>query len=483
MIGPSSVNERIALMRTAVLGTLREQCGAEADGAHCFFVPGRIEVLGKHTDYAGGRSLLAAVDRGFVIAAVPRPDDVVCVINSSSGERIEIQAGEVRSGIGNSAVGSSATGAMRDAAGGGSPDGYPSAPRAVLPAWGRYPLTVVRRSCANFPEATGGADIAFTSDLPQAAGLSSSSALVVATFLVLDAVRGMSETGSYAAAIRDNAELAGYLGAVENGMTFGALAGEPGVGTMGGSEDHTAILNARAGRLVQFSYAPVHFEDDVAMPAGWTFVVGATGVRAEKAGAALARYNRLSADAQLLVRLWHEEAGSAVTSARRNSRSASNPMTLAGITVDPDAALRLRELVRHRGGAQADRLLARLAQFTAESDEIVPAARAALDRGDMTGFSALVSRSQQLAEHALENQVPETTHLVDTARPLGATAASSFGAGFGGSVWALVRESEAAVFLHDWRSQYHERFPERGDASEFFITPAAGPATRLGGGS
>ena len=29
------------------------------------FVPGRIEVLGKHTDYAGGRSLVAAVPRGF----------------------------------------------------------------------------------------------------------------------------------------------------------------------------------------------------------------------------------------------------------------------------------------------------------------------------------------------------------------------------------------------------------------------------------
>ena len=32
-----------------------------------WFVPGRLEVLGKHTDYAGGRSLLAAVDRGVTI--------------------------------------------------------------------------------------------------------------------------------------------------------------------------------------------------------------------------------------------------------------------------------------------------------------------------------------------------------------------------------------------------------------------------------
>ena len=39
-----------------------------------FFVPGRIEVLGKHTDYAGGRTMVAAVERGFCIAALPRDD-------------------------------------------------------------------------------------------------------------------------------------------------------------------------------------------------------------------------------------------------------------------------------------------------------------------------------------------------------------------------------------------------------------------------
>ena len=30
-----------------------------------FFVPGRIEVLGKHTDYAGGRSMVAAAERAY----------------------------------------------------------------------------------------------------------------------------------------------------------------------------------------------------------------------------------------------------------------------------------------------------------------------------------------------------------------------------------------------------------------------------------
>ena len=45
--------------------------------ARRLFVPGRIEVLGKHTDYAGGQSLTCAVERGFAVSYSPRRDDRV----------------------------------------------------------------------------------------------------------------------------------------------------------------------------------------------------------------------------------------------------------------------------------------------------------------------------------------------------------------------------------------------------------------------
>src|SRR5262245_14051894 len=45
--------------------------------AWAWWVPGRIEIFGKHTDYAGGRSLMAAVPRGFVMAAAPRTDRII----------------------------------------------------------------------------------------------------------------------------------------------------------------------------------------------------------------------------------------------------------------------------------------------------------------------------------------------------------------------------------------------------------------------
>ena len=54
-----------------------------------------------------------------------------------------------------------------------------------LGRWSNYPMTVVRRVARNFPDARRGCSMAFASDLPLAAGMSSSSALMVMTFLLL----------------------------------------------------------------------------------------------------------------------------------------------------------------------------------------------------------------------------------------------------------------------------------------------------------
>jgi galactokinase len=410
------------------------RAGVDRNSAvHAFMVPGRIEVLGKHTDYAGGRSLLVAVERGFVILAAARADHHVRVMDALSGEVVD-----------------------------------PSMAPATAPPWARYPATVTHRLDRNFSSVRRGCDIAFASDLPPAAGLSSSSALVVAVYLALDAVRHVSDTATYRDRIGSAEQLAGYLGAVENGLDFGDLAGEAGVGTMGGSEDHTAILAARRDRLVQYGFAPVTFEASVPMPTSYLFVIAASGVRAEKAGAALGAYNHLARQVHHLLELWRSATGTTA------------PSLAAAVRSEPDAALRLGRIVRDRlDAAEAEPLLARLAQFVTESEELVPGAAGALQRGDLAAFARHVDRSQQLAEHALGNQVPETGDLVRTARTLGAVAASAFGAGFGGSVWALVPSAAAEQFLGAWRGAYVARFPQHEAECTFFTTRAAPPASRL----
>lgn len=54
--------------------------------AVAFRVPGRVEVVGKHTDYAGGRSLTLACDRGFGVVGVSRPESGVILLDAVRGE-------------------------------------------------------------------------------------------------------------------------------------------------------------------------------------------------------------------------------------------------------------------------------------------------------------------------------------------------------------------------------------------------------------
>ncbi len=55
-----------------------------------WWIPGRIEVLGKHTDYGGGRSLLCAVERGFHLVARPNSEGIVRLLDAKTGARLEV---------------------------------------------------------------------------------------------------------------------------------------------------------------------------------------------------------------------------------------------------------------------------------------------------------------------------------------------------------------------------------------------------------
>ena len=392
-----------------------------------WFVPGRIEIFGKHTDYAGGRSLMAAVPRGFAIVASPRDDRTVSATDVVWDASVEVEVDdEARAYAG----------------------------------WANYIAVVARRLARNFPGASIGADVAFASDLPRAAGLSSSSALVVGIATALIRAGQLESRPEWTSAIRSSLDLAGYLGAVENGLTFGTLEGTGGVGTHGGSEDHTAILNCQAQRVSAYSYVPVRHQGDGLMPRGWQFVVMASGVEASKAGAARGRYNSASLATRALVEAWRRRTGGA-------------PVTLAALLAsDPAAEGIVRDAIRPDGHGEftADDLDRRLSHFIAE-DGRVPRALEAFRRSDAAALGRLSAESQRDAEALLGNQIPETTALASLAREHGAFAASSFGAGFGGSVWALVTADEAAAFGERWQARYAVAFPGVKNVVGFIARP------------
>ena len=392
-----------------------------------FFVPGRIEVLGKHTDYAGGRSLLCAVDRGIVVAVTPRRDRVVRVTDVVRNETRELQL-----------------------------DPAASAP---VGDWANYVATVVRRTARNFPEARTGADIAFANDLPVASGLSSSSALVVAMFLALADVNHLSSMPAYRMHISSTEDLAAYLASVEMGGDFGELAGDAGVGTLGGSEDHTAILCCRANALSQYSFIPTRHERTIPFPDDLAMVVAFSGIAAEKTGEALGLYNEASLAARKALEIWN-------TAAHR-----SDPTLAAAFDSGPEAHQRIRAVLLSQS---TRRSLDRFDQFVAERGMVSDAA-SAIASGQFDHFAQLVSLSHQNAETLLGNQIPETSGLVRLAQQSGGLAASAFGAGFGGSVWAMTSANRLDGFVQEWRSRYEREFPEAARRAEFFVTrPSAG---------
>ena len=427
-------------------------------------VPGRIEVLGKHVDYAGGRSLLCATQMGFSFEVVSRGDGRVHLHDRVSGQRTAIGLGGVE--------GSARAG----------------------PVWAKYPTAVVRRVVADFFAETDPArlscEIRFSSDLPSAAGLSSSSAFTTGVLLCLDAVASFLDTDLARRAIPTLADLADYVGAIESGRPYsglgeapdeGAGAGEgragdgrarggrtPGVGVRGGSQDHTAILCSRAGELLQASFGPVELERYVALPSHLVFAIGVSGVRASKAAGARARYNSLSDLATRIASVW------------RAGTDGDEPHLGAILDASPDAAARLRKVIEQGVGPSAPDdsglMIRRIEQFRTETRELIPGVVKALGAGDLTAVGDHVAASQRLAETHLGNQVPETMHLAASARDVGAVAASAFGAGFGGAVWALVDRAQADDFVAAWRRSYAEAFPARAARARFVVTEAADPA-------
>ena len=403
--------------------------------ARRYVVPGRVELVGKHVDYAGGRSLTCAVDRAITIEARPLDQPVIRVRDAARRGGVEVAL-------------------------------LPGVERTRRSArWSSYVIAVARRFARDFPDAIRGVELRTASDLPRSAGLSSSSAFVVAIATALADANRMEDDPAWRAAVPSDVARAEYFGAMETGAPYGDFPGDEGVGVRGGAQDHVAIVCAREGSVGQFRYLPALLERRAPWPSEYSIAIGVSGVTATKTGNARARYNRVADSTRALVRAWNAAVG-------RTDGTLADALWSA-----PDAGERLQRLAE-QGAEEFDGeyLGPRFAQFREEVEVIVPGVGDSLRDGDLAALGALVDRSMAMAEHALRNQVPETSFLAREARERGAVAASAFGAGFGGAVWAMVRTADAEAFVAEWRASYAEKFPRRAGRAQWLVTRPAGPA-------
>jgi len=129
-----------------------------ADGVRLFRAPGRVNLIGEHTDYNDGFVLPCALDMDFGVAIRPVPG------HEARTWAVDMDEGATPSPGAESHVDSLD---VRDPHSGSSPE------------WARYARAVVW-SLAEEGVSVGGFDAVFASDVPLGAGLSSSAAFEVA---------------------------------------------------------------------------------------------------------------------------------------------------------------------------------------------------------------------------------------------------------------------------------------------------------------
>lgn len=221
--------------------------------------PGRVNLIGDHTDYNGLPVLPMAFDRGLRIAFRSDPQAVVTLDNLN--QRFP-------------------------------PTSFPlAAPIPMGPAghWGNYPRAVAT-ALLEQGQITRGICGLVDSDLPPASGLSSSSTLVVATALALLEASGTA---------CDPGTLAQWL-----------AVGERLVGTEGGGMDQAVILGGQAGHAIRIDFTPGLSVRPVRIPPSWRIVVASSLVEAAKAGQARQAYNtRVLECREALLGVGEHEAG------------------------------------------------------------------------------------------------------------------------------------------------------------------------------
>ena len=140
------------------------------------YAPGRIEVLGNHTDYNEGYVFSAAIDKGTFFAASPADDDKVTLVALDMNETYEVDLSAV-------------------------------APVKAGATWANYVLGTFNWLFDGKPASAGkGFKAAFGGNIPLGAGLSSSAALEVATALALGAIYGIEKDKTTLAKICQKAE-------------------------------------------------------------------------------------------------------------------------------------------------------------------------------------------------------------------------------------------------------------------------------------
>jgi len=198
--------------QAAAVAAFRRRTDAEPAGM--WTAPGRVNIIGEHTDYSGGLVLPIAVDRSVVVAARLRDDEIVRLASLQVPGEVRASLSEIR---------------------GGHITGWAAYPLGTL--WALHTAGIELR----------GVDMVFDSDIPLGGGLASSAALEVATAL---AYTELSEQQMSMLAVAQCCQ------AGENAIAHAPTGVMDPVAVLGGRAGHALLLDCRTLTSEQVAWRP-----------------------------------------------------------------------------------------------------------------------------------------------------------------------------------------------------------------------------------
>lgn len=225
--------------------------------------PGRVNLLGRHIEHRGGSINVMSVNRETLVVAAPREDDMVHIAN------LDPKYSERTFGIIES---------LRDFTDGDWLEFIENDAtlQMILESrgdWVNYvKASVLRLQMNQRKHLIRGMDMLFCGNIPQAAGLSSSSSIVVATTEAAIALNHLDIKA------KDFIHLCGE--------------GEWFVGSRGGAGDHAAIKCSKRDMITHIKFCPFEIGESVEFSHDYNIVVANSFVEAKKSDGARDKFNQ-----------------------------------------------------------------------------------------------------------------------------------------------------------------------------------------------
>lgn len=379
---------------------------------HFARAPGRVNLIGEHIDYHDLPVFPMAIQRQVYLAFRCRDDGFVRIRSVSEDfEEVEFEIGREIT--------------------------------ANLPGhWGNY-LKAPANELARRFAVSHGFDGVLVSDIPIAAGLSSSSALVNVVGLALAEVNGLElETLPFADMMAD---------------------AERYTGTRGGGMDQAVSIGGKARYAAQIEFGPLKIRH-ILVPEKWRFVIANSGVRVEKSGYAMSAYNARRDESEHALRIITKTA-----SERGLIHSQVTGYSDVLEILGEDIAIEIAE-------AELEGTLLRRFRHVVTEAVRVGKAIGLMVSEDIQAFGSLMDASHRSLRVDYEVSSVELDELVVACREAGAVGARLTGAGFGGSVIMITEQEKVDEVLEGLSQGYYGPRGIRTDTdqSHFVAKPSAG---------